>query len=255
MTIRCISIDDEPLARQGLKLALQPYTNFELVAQYSAADEYLKEVVANHAPEVDVLFVDIEMPRMNGFELIEQFPSKLPLIIFVTAYDQYAIKAFEQQALDYILKPILEERFSQVVQRIEKTIQQPNVLDETELLKNKVKFLKQQIKLDVATLSIKTDEGYFRVKVTDILFIESVGDHVCIHLSQNQLITRNTLKSYVTELSEHGFYQTHKSSLVNLKHVVNIKKLRFSDYQLTMSNQKELKVSRRYKSIVDKILN
>jgi len=192
---------------------------------------------------------------MNCFELIEQFPSKLPLIIFVTAYDQYAIKAFEQQALDYILKPILEERFSQVVQRIEKTIQQPNVLDETELLKNKVKFLKQQIKLDVATLSIKTDEGYFRVKVTDILFIESVGDHVCIHLSQNQLITRNTLKSYVTELSEHGFYQTHKSSLVNLKHVVNIKKLRFSDYQLTMSNQKELKVSRRYKSIVDKILN
>jgi len=251
MTIRCICIDDEPLARQGIKLALQPYTNFELVAQYGAADEYLKEVEANHAPEADVLFVDIEMPRMNGFELIERLTSKLPLIIFVTAYDQYAIKAFEQQALDYILKPILEDRFSQVIERIEKAFQQPRVIEEAESLKKKISILKQQITLDEATLSIKTDEGYFRVKVSDILFIESVGDHVCIHLSQSQLITRNTLKSYVSELSEHGFHQVHKSSLVNIKHVVNIKKLRFADYQITMSNKKELKVSRRYKSIMD----
>lgn len=253
MTIRCICIDDEPLARQGLKLALQPYTNFELVAQYGAADEYLKEVEANHAPEVDVLFVDIEMPRMNGFELIEQLTSRLPIIVFVTAYDQYAIKAFEQQALDYILKPILEDRFAQVIKRIETAIQQPKSIDETESLKNKVKFLKQQIKHDVTTLSIKTDEGYFRVKVTDILYVESVGDHVCIHLSQSQLITRNTLKFYIAELSEHGFHQVHKSSLVNIKHVASIKKLRFSDYQITMSNEKELKVSRRYKSIMDYI--
>jgi two-component system LytT family response regulator len=251
MTIRCICIDDEPLARQGLKLALQPFTNFELVAQYGAADEYLKEVEANLAPETDVLFVDIEMPRMNGFELIEQLTSKLPIIIFVTAYDQYAIKAFEQQALDYILKPILEDRFSQVVARIEKTIQQPKAIGETEYLKKKISILKQQITLDEATLSIKTDEGYFRVKVADILFIESVGDHVCIHLSQSQLITRNTLKFYVTELSEHGFHQIHKSSLVNIKHVASIKKLRFADYQMTMTNKKELKVSRRYKSVMD----
>ncbi len=250
MTIRCICIDDEPLARQGLKLALQPYTNFELVAQYGAADEYLKEVEANHAPEVDVLFVDIEMPRMNGFELIEQLTSRLPLIVFVTAYDQYAIKAFEQQALDYILKPILEDRFAQVIKRIETAIQQPKSIDETESLKKKISILKQQITLDEATLSIKTDEGYFRVKVADILYIESVGDHVCIHLSQNQLITRNTLKSYVVELSEHGFHQIHKSSLVNLKYVASIKKLRFSDYQVTLSNKKELKLSRRYKSIM-----
>ena len=251
MTIRCICIDDEPLARQGLKLALQSYTNLELVAQYGAADEYLKEVEDQNAPEADVLFVDIEMPRMNGFELIEQFPSKLPLIIFVTAYDQYAIKAFEQQALDYILKPILEDRFSQVVERIEKAILQPKAIDEAESLKKKISILKQQINLDVTTLSIKTDEGYFRVKVTDILYIESVGDHVCIHLAQSQLITRNTLKFYAAELSEHGFHQIHKSSLVNIKHVANIKKLRFADYQMTMSNKKELKVSRRYKSIMD----
>ena len=251
MTIRCICIDDEPLARQGIKLALQPYTNFELVAQYGAADEYLKEVEAKNAPEADVLFVDIEMPRMSGFELIEQLTSKLPLIVFVTAYDQYAIKAFEQQALDYILKPIVEDRFSQVIERIEKAFLQPRVMEETESLKKRISILKQQITLDEATLSIKTDEGYFRVKVADILFIESVGDHVCIHLSQSQLITRKTLKSYVEELSEHGFHQVHKSSLVNIKHVESIKKLRFADYQITMSNKKELKVSRRYKSIMD----
>ena len=122
-------------------------------------------------------------------------------------------------------------------------------------MKKKISVLKQQINMDEATVSIKTDDGYFRVKVADILFIESVSDHVCIHLPQSQLITRNTLKFYVAALSEHGFHQVHKSSLVNLKHVINIKKLRFSDYQLTLSNQTNLKVSRRYKSILDKIIN
>lgn len=254
MTIRCVCIDDEPLARQGINIALKPYNNFDLVAQFNAGDEFLVAIKNNELSNIDVLFVDIEMPRMNGFELIEQYPHTLPLVIFVTAYDQYAVKAFEQQALDYILKPIAEERFEQVVLRIKNALSKPdlesNAEENTEKLLEKISLLKKLIKTDEATISIKTDDGYFRVKTKDIIMIESVGDHVCIHLSDKQLITRNTLKHYTTELTPQGFHQIHRSTTVNINHAQQISKLRFGDYQIKMSNGETVRVSRRYRDVI-----
>ena len=254
MTIRCICIDDEPVARQGISIALAQFHDFELAAQYQAADEYLSDIKANSAPKVDVLFVDIEMPRMSGFELIECYPNELPLVVFVTAYDQYAVKAFEHQALDYVLKPINEERFKQVIDRIRKSVASPQPEKQVEKLLKKISILKQQVRVNDANISVKTDDGYFRIKVANILYIESVGDHVCIHLKDKQVITRSTLKHYAAELQEHGFYQIHKSSIINKKHVVNVKKLRFSDYEVELSNQVLLRLSRRYKSAINELL-
>lgn len=254
MTIKCISIDDEPLALKGIKLALQNHSELTLTSQYGAADEFLQDIANGNIAQPDVLFVDIEMPRMNGFELIAQYPGPLPIVVFVTAYDQYAVQAFEQQALDYILKPIEESRFKQVVDRIKHVMNRPKENNNADELLKKIAILKQQVKLDVATLSIKTDSGYFRVKIPDILLVESVGDHVCIYLKDRQLITRSTLKYYISALDEHGFKQVHKSNLVNLKEVVQLSKLRFSDYQLIMTNGKQVRVSRRYKSAISSFL-
>ena len=254
MTIRCVSIDDEPLARQGLSLALTPYNDFELIAQYGAADDYLEALSSGELCQPDVLFVDIEMPRINGFELVKQHIEPLPLVVFITAYDQYAVQAFEQQALDYVLKPIAEERFEQVIERIRASVDRPkNDLEKLQLRK-KIELLRQQLKVTEARISVKTDKGYFRMKVSDIIFIESVGDHVCIHLADKQLITRNTLKFYGNELAEHGFCQVHKSRLVNAKQVAQFSKLRFNDHLLLMSNGEEVRVSRRYKSVLDNFI-
>jgi len=246
MAIRCICIDDEPMTRKGIALAIKPYNELELVADFTSGEDLLN----NYPDNIDVLFVDIEMPRLNGFELLQKLPSPLPLIIFVTAYNQYAIKAFEAEVLDYVLKPIEEERFAQVVTRIKKQLGQPQDTKKNDNLLKIVNALQQKIQKNEATISIKTDGGYFRIKLSDLLYIESVGDHVCFHLNNQQLISRNTLKHYVLELAEHGFHQVHKSSLVNAKHVIKFEKRGFGDYQLELSNQVTLRVSRRYKSSI-----
>jgi two-component system LytT family response regulator len=245
--IRCICVDDEPMARKGIALALKPFSDFELVSSFSSGEDLLD----NYPENIDVLFVDIEMPRINGFELLKKLPEPLPLIVFITAYDQYAIKAFEAEALDYVLKPIEEERFSQVVIRIKKALGQPQDSRKSDKLLKMVNALQQKLNRDEATISVKTDDGYFRIKLCDLLYIESVGDHVCFHLTNQQLISRSTLKSLVVELAEHGFQQVHKSSLVNEKHVIKLDKLRFSDYQIELSNRSLLRVSRRYRSAIE----
>jgi len=251
MTIRCICVDDEPMARKGIALAMKPFKELELVADFSSGEDLLNSYPDN----IDALFVDIEMPRLNGFELLQRLPKPLPLIIFITAYNQYAIKAFEAEALDYILKPIEEKRFAQVVARIKKELGQPQNTKNSDHLLKVINALKQQIQKDEVTISIKTDDGYFRIKLSELLYIESVGDHVCFHLTNQQLISRSTLKSYTVELAEHGFHQIHKSSLVNLQHITKFEKLRFGDYQLELTNQVILRVSRRYKSALNHIIN
>jgi len=255
MTINFICVDDEPLARQGLKLAVAPYPDFHLVAEFGAADEALAADQNKELDNIDVIFVDIEMPRQNGFDMIQQWRQPLPIVVFITAYDQYAVKAFEEQALDYLLKPIDEDRFAQVVERIKQRLLQQNDSVTSEQLTQVVEKLRKKLSKNQAEISVKTDEGYYRIKLSDLLYIESVGDHVCLNLKDKQLITRCTLKKYVAELEEHGFHQIHKTLLVNASHVKQVAKLRFGDSEVTMSNGSRLRASRRYKSAIEKFVS
>lgn len=250
MPIRCVCVDDEPLARQGINLALAPYQDFQLVAEFDAVDDLLDAV----PPNIDVIFLDIEMPRKNGFSMLNEWQGELPLIVFITAYDQYAVKAFEQQALDYVLKPIDDQRFACVIDRIRKQISQQSQAAASDSLLSSVETLQRQLTKTAKSISVKTDDGYFRLNVSDIIYLESVGDHVCIHLKDKQLITRQTLKHYIAELSEFGFYQVHKSYQVNAEHVKQAKKLRFNDHQLILTNNENIRLSRRYKSVLNNLI-
>lgn len=250
MSIRCITVDDEPLAREGISMALAQFNDFKLIAEFGDVDSTLAGLPEN----IDVVFVDIEMPRKNGFTLLEQWQGALPLIVFVTAYDQYAIKAFESQALDYVLKPIDEVRFEKVVARIRQQHAQHRSTPyqhETEHLRTIISGLKQKLAEQEAEICVKTDEGYFQVKLAELLYLEAVGDHVCFHFVNKQLITRNTLKYYVAQLHEHNFHQVHKSFLVNANHVKQVIKLRFGDHQLLLSNAEKLKLTRHYKTSIE----
>jgi len=250
MPIRCICVDDEPHARQGVRLALAPYEDFQLVAEFACADDALNSVLNN----IDIMFIDIEMPRKSGFSLLNEWQGTLPHIVFITAYEQYAVKAFEQQALDYLLKPIDEDRFASVIERARSRLTQQSQAANSESLLKTIEVLQNQVVKQAKNISIKTDEGYFRLNVNDILYLESVGDHVCIHTQHKQLITRKTLKHYIVELSEFGFYQVHKSYLVNAQQVKQAKKLRFNDYELSLSNNENIRLSRRYKSILGQLV-
>lgn len=252
LNLRCVCVDDEPLAREGMSMALAPFDDLELVAEFGDVDEAL----ASMPSDVDVLFVDIEMPRQDGFALLQQWPGALPMVVFVTAYDQYAIKAFESQALDYVLKPIDENRFAQVVTRIRQQHRQNQKLDTTQNTDNTdrllkiISGLKQKLVKQEAEICVKTDEGYFQIKLSELLYLEAVGDHVCLHFANKQLITRDTLKKYIAQLQEHDFHQVHKSFLINALHVKEVIKLRFGDHQLLMSDATKLKLTRHYKSAI-----
>ena len=250
MTFRCICVDDELHARQGIKLALTPYEDFQLVAEFASVEDVLNSELSH----IDIMFIDIEMPRKSGFSILNEWQGVLPLIVFITAYEQYAVKAFEQQALDYVLKPIDEDRFASVIDRARTQLTQKSKAANSELLLKTIEVLQNKVVKETKNISVKTDEGYFRLNVNEILYLESVGDHVCIHMQHKQLITRQTLKHYIVELSEYGFYQVHKSYLVNAQQVKQARKLRFSDYELSLSNNKNIRLSRRYKSILGHLI-
>lgn len=249
MTIRCICIDDEHLARQGVKMALEPYPDCELIGEFSSADE----LFSNMPDKVDVAFLDIEMPRQSGFDLLDKWPGKKPIIVFVTAYSEYAIKAFEKEALDYLLKPIDDDRFRQVIQRIQGGMAQRADTDATRKLLQTIDDLRTQLVKSAPEVTVKTDEGYLRVALSDVMYIEGIGDHVCFHVNERQLITRNTLKRYVAEFAEYDFLQTHKSFLVNAQKVSKLEKLRFGDYLITMANGDTVRLSRRYKAAIERL--
>ena len=250
MSIRCLCVDDEPLARQGIRLALKPHSDFELVGEFGTVEEALTAVNG----DIDLLFLDIEMPRQDGFDLLKQWPETLPLVVFVTAYDHYAVKAFEHRALDYVLNPIDQERFTAVLERARAHLMQERRADRSDRLLKVVKDLQNQMSKQEESLSVKTDDGYFRVKLSEVICLESVGDHVCLHLKDRQLITRQTLKHYIASLAESGFYQVHKSYLVNKSHVERVTKLRFGDGELLMSDQRVIRLSRRFNSVLDFLL-
>lgn len=249
MPFKCICIDDEPLAREGLALALSKYQKFELLRQFQSGQEALSQKLQN----IDVMFVDIEMPGMTGLELVRNWPEPMPKVVFVTAYDQYALEAFEHDALDYILKPIDESQFERVINKLQSHLQQlPHVQDKEELIA-KLQRLQQSRGEEQEQISLKTDEGYFRVYTKDVLWLESVNDHVCVHLSDRHLIVRGTLKQFLSELVQFGFEQIHRCHIVNPEHVKQISKARFSDYVVTLSDKTELRMSRRYKNLLTKV--
>lgn len=250
--IRCIIVDDEPLARQGVKLALAPHRDFLEIGEFGSVDETLQKAdLAN----VHVVFLDIEMPRQQGFDLLEQWQGPLPLVVFVTAYNQYAVRAFEKEALDYVLKPIDDARFARVINRIRERIADGKAKEEAASALKAVSNLRNLLhKREAAAISVKTEDGYLRVPLDDIYYLEAARDHTFLYLKDRHLITRQTLKHYAAELSAHGFYQVHKSYLVNRAHVSGVQRLKFGDQEILLSDGRTFRMSRRYKSVLQELL-
>lgn len=249
MSIRCWVIDDEPAAHKGIEIALAKHPEFELVYHGYKVD--LAEVKGLVRPEV--VFLDIEMPGDTGFALLALWPDNLPLIVFITAYNHYAVKAFDNNALDYLLKPIDQERFDAMTTKVQKRLKEQDLI----LKRDTVDALFHQVKSQESALglSVKTDEGLFRLKQKYLVYIESVGDHLALYYKDEQgdektLLTRDSFKRLATELDPKFFYRTHKSFMVNSAQVVKLDKGRFGDGLIEMSNQKQVKISRRYKAIL-----
>lgn len=200
--IRCVIVDDEPLARDILETYVDDNQNLELVAKCKNAKEAL-EVVAKE--QVDVLFLDIQMPDISGINLAKSLKNP-PLIVFTTAYDQYAIDGFEVSAIDYLLKPISPERFNVAVEKVKYIMEtRPD-----SPLKDEYMF-------------VRADYQDVKISYSDILYVEGLKDYVKIVTKEKRIITLLNIKGILEKLPEKQFVRVHKSYIVALDKVDSIK--------------------------------
>ncbi len=263
---KTIIVDDEPLARKGLEIRLKDFPDFQLVAQCSNGREAIEAV---RAYQPDVMFLDIQMPGLNGFQVVQQLIDQnlpLPNIVFVTAFDQYAIKAFDVHALDYLLKPADEIRLAQTIDKIRAHIEQhQNALHASELVKivsevtgndtdNILAKLAENRPVNLHKysdiLAIKDAGETSRVPVNDILWIDAAGDYMCVHTDESTHILRQTMKQLEESLDPTLFIRSHRSTIVNKNYIKKFCSQLNGEYFLVMNNGKELKVSRSYKEKV-----
>ena len=241
---RTIVVDDEPLARQTLRLLLTREKDFAIVAECGHGADAIEAIRREHP---DVLFLDVQMPEVDGFEVLRVLaPDTVPAVIFVTAFDRYALQAFEQHALDYLLKPFSDERFSVVLERTRVRLRERTFASMAErlsdLLRTTAPVQRQLVVRDGGrTLVIPHD---------DILWIEAEDYCSRIHMRGRTLLIRESLRALEASLEGAGFVRVHRSAIANVACIREIEPLASGDQRLTLSNGTVLKVSRTHRAEV-----
>jgi len=259
--IRAIIIDDEPKARAGLGLLLGQHNEVKIVAE---CENGISAIRCIDELQPDLVFLDIQMPKVNGFEVLNSINYQIPYVVFVTAYDEYAVKAFEINAQDYLLKPFTDERFYSVLDLAIHNLQGEN--DQSYLVKKLVtSYLSNQQKNEEVEQLINPVKGWNKITIknrgritfvdySDITWIEGYDYCVKVHTSIKIHIVRVTLKELEKKLDAHRFLRISKSALVNMEYVNEIQTHRRGDLLVIMKDQTEIKVSRNYKSNLEKYI-
>ncbi|MDZ4824374.1 MAG: LytTR family DNA-binding domain-containing protein [Flavobacteriales bacterium] len=234
MKLRTILVDDERLARKELTSLLKNFPEIEIIGECSNADEAM-EAIQQHNP--DLLFLDIQMPGKTGFELLEQLES-VPRVIFVTAYDEYALKAFEVNALDYLLKPVEEDRLADAIHKVERAIQKEQRLMEE--AKNNRLGQDDQIFL-------KDGEKCWFVSLRDVRLFESEGNYVRVFFDKFKPLILKSLNNLEDRLDHRSFFRTNRKFIVNLRWVQQVENWFNGGLRLTLKDEKQttVEVSRR----------
>ena len=205
--MNCIVVDDEPLARQGMEMNIASIASLQLLGSFSnalAASDFLRK------EKVDLMFLDINMPELNGLDFLKSLRDA-PLVIFTTAYPQYALESYELDAIDYLVKPIRIERFLKAVNKAE----------------NHLRLLQQEAgnsqveKIEDDFVFIKADRKYFKIYFKDILYIEGLKDYVIIYTADNKIITSMNVKTIAAQLPSSIFARVSKSYIVNVLHITS----------------------------------
>ena len=242
--IRTLVVDDEPLARERLTNLLSAEPDIEVVGQCRDGEEAATAIV-DHTP--DLVFLDVQMPSMNGFEVIDAVGSeKMPLVIFVTAYDQHALKAFQVRALDYLLKPFDRERFQEALQRARTYIQRDETGDIGRRLLALVKDLRRdQPKTD--RLVVKSGGRLFFLRTDEIDWIEAAGNYVRLHVGPVSHLLRETMNAIESRLDPEKFFRIHRSRIVNMERIQEMQPWLNGEYAVLLRTGTRLTLSRGYR--------
>jgi len=259
--LKTIIVDDEALARRGLKLRLSAREDVDVVAEAKNGREALK-LIAEHKP--NLVFLDIQMPGMDGFDLLRELPQEdMPIIVFVTAFNDYAIKAFEANALDYLLKPIEDSRLAEALDRVKESLDQRRAMEHKKSLLKLVgditgeplasmeeldaRGVDKLKKKEVPRLAIKDGGTTTWVPQDKIEWIDAAGDYMCVHSEGETLIMRMTMKMLEESLDPEYLQRIHRSTIVNIHKVTGMRSHINGEYFLTLEGGNTVKLSRTYK--------
>ena len=255
MTIRILIVDDEPLARDKLRGFLEKEEGVEVIGECRDGKEAI-EAVAEKQP--DLLFLDVQMPELDGFEVIEHLDKdqKLPVVVFVTAYDQYALKAFEVHAVDYLLKPFDRDRFREALARAREEIERRSTTEVREQLEALMAEIREQRGKQYSDrLVIKTQGRVVFVKVDDVEWVDAAGNYVKIHAGGDEHLLRETMTGLEERLDPDRFLRIHRSTIVNLEQIKELQQQFHGDYVVILHNGQRLTLSRSYRDRVQDLLD
>jgi two-component system LytT family response regulator len=268
MTIRTILVDDEPLATQGLMLRLQAHDDVEVIGTASNGREAIRAIKTD---KPDLVFLDIQMPGFDGFSVIQGLMDvDPPLFVFVTAYSEHALRAFEVQAVDYLEKPVLEDRLATTLERVRQRLAERGAQQHAERLAEALAEHAPEAAEELGEaapaaapesgrfekmINIKDQGQIFRVDVDTIERIDAAGDYMCIQTGDNTLILRETMKDLEKRLDPRRFQRVHRSTIVNLDLVRQVKPHTNGECFLVLNSGAQVKVSRSYRDVVARFVH
>ncbi len=243
MKYQTIIIEDEPLALQRLTRLLQPYSDFiEVIAQATNGEEAIEMI---NALKPDLIFLDIQLPELNGFEVLARL-AHVPLVIFSTAYDEFALKAFETNTIDYLLKPVEPERLQRALEKLRRLTGNEQIQLQAQLQNLLAEIKKPKLQ----RLQVRTGDRIRLLDYNEILFFRAVDKYVEVHTHHETHLLDQSLNQLEAELSAEQFVRIHRAVLVNMNHVLEIVRGLGGNYRVRMRDKKatELPVSRASKS-------
>ena len=264
MTIRTIIVDDEKLAIQGLQLRLDKFNDVEVIETCANGREAIRKIKTE---KPDLVFLDIQMPGFDGFSVVKGVMEiDPPLFVFVTAYEEHAIRAFEANAVNYLMKPVDEDKLADTLDRVRTRLTEKRSADEAEKLKDVLAEVapdamenmppeEENLGRFEKLINVKDRGQIFRVDVDTIEHIEAAGDYMCIYTGDNSLILRETMKDLERRLDPRVFQRVHRSTIVNLDQVRQVKPHTNGECFLVLDSGAEVKVSRSYRDVVARFVH
>ena len=262
--IRVVAVDDEPLALAGLRGLLSRDSEVEVVAQCDGGDEAVDVILAL---KPDLVLLDIQMPEMDGFDVVRTVGAeRMPPVIFVTAFDRFAVRAFEVSAVDYLLKPFDDERFAVALDRAKRVVRRSDRSDITEQLAALLELVTSQARTtghgrtstsrtsDSARLVVRLPGRTLFVPYRDVTWIEGADYCARLHVGKKSHLVRESLRSLATRLDPHQFVRIHRSAIVNVTHVRELRVGDGTDGIAVLDDGTELRIGRGRRSVLEAVL-
>lgn len=250
MTPRCIVVDDEPLARRRLRAMLAAHADFEVLGEYEDA---AGAVAAIRALRPDVVFLDVQMPGMNGFEVVAALePEQMPLVVFVTAYDEFALRAFEVCAIDYLVKPVAAARLRTTLERVRTQLRGRDRGDLESRLRALTELARPAEHVD--RFLVKRGQKFVFVRVEDVFWIEAADNYVKVHTAAGVEMLRSTLGSLESRLDPRRFVRVHRGAIINIDRLQGMEAWGQGEYLLILANGTRINSSRTYRTSIRQAL-